>query len=798
MASSPRRAFAPERAGRLRFGDFEYDPQRHELRKGGVRVRIQRQPLAILLTLLESPGSLVTREELRLRLWDSATFVAFEHGLNSAMKRLRDVLCDSADHPRFIETVLGEGYRFIGPVEKFTLGPAVNTEAAVTAISAIAPLSTWQRPGGRWLSVISVAGIAVVAIAFVAIRHFRHEPKSSLSFHARDWALVVQFENLTGDPIFDVTVEAAVARDLTNSQFVTVVPRERVNDTLALMRLPTSTSVNAAIGREVCLRDGGIRALIAGRIEKIGSAYLVSAQLFDPTSGRAVVSFEETADGQPAVLRAVHALSNDLRQALGQKLSEIQQSDAELQRVTTPSLKALQLYSQADEQIRDGNEPAASELLRHAIDEDPNFASAHLLSAWALRNQGKRPAEFMPYAKRALELSGQTSEAERYFIEGSYYEMTNEPDHAIAAYQALLRVNPAHFWGSNNLGQLLIPENRMQEVVDLSVHRADAEPNNFQANWDAGYSLVLISERLDLARPYVRRASELLTTMSDLERTKIAIDALWVQLYPAYEAWMRDDVALARAELERAERNPVARDGVTDPLMFGAFRQALGETHRAKAWLQQASGPMAKSSVGFAEVATLAFLCGDDVVARSWLQRMPRDRAPMGMSLLVREGMLRQADALAQKYSEWRPQFRNVAMGELLLAQGKTLNGTRLLRAGLDEQRDHAYPTYFLGADSLARAYERQGNFSVALEVLKNASADRARVYGPFKMSGATLWMQDQADLARLYRRVGRVNDAENIEDELRKLLTYADPDYPMLVELQRLQNNPSLTTNGN
>jgi hypothetical protein len=210
--------------------------------------------------------------------------------------------------------------------------------------------------------------------------------------------------------------------------------------------------------------------------------------------------------------------------------------------------------------------------------------------------------------------------------------------------------------------------------------------------------------------------------------------------------------------------------------MFAEFRQALGETRKAKAWLQQASPPADKStSVDFARFATFAFLCGDHAAARGWLQRMPRDGAPLGISLLVREGMLRQADALARKYKDWRPQFRNEALGELLLARGNT-----------------AYPSYFFGADSLARAYERDGNLSAALEVLERTSGDRVRAYGPFGMSVATLWMQDQIDLARVYRRLDRVKDAENIEDELRKLLTYADPDYPMLVELKRLQSNLS------
>ena len=786
-----------ETVGVLAFGAFRADLRSGELTKHGIRIKLQEKPFQILVYLLTHSGEVVTREDLRVSIWGLDTYLDFDHSLNIAVNKLREALCDSAETPRYIETLPRRGYRFVAQVScNGQNGPA----------QAVPPLIPFSEPAEprRWARSLWLWGCVASATALVlaAIFAFRHAPTfaaPSLQFHARDWALVTQIENRTGESIFDGTVEAALARDLSNSHFVTVVPRERVNDTLALMRLPTSTSVNATIGREVCLRDGGIRAMIAGRVEKIASAYTVSAQLVDPTSGRAVVSFEENADGQAGVLRAVHALSSDLRQALGQKLSEIQQSDAELQKVTTPSLKALQLYSQADEQIRDGSQAAAFELLRHAIDEDPNFASAYILAAWSLRNQGKKPAEFKPYAKRALELSGQTSEAERYFIEGSYYEMANQADHAIAAYQALLRVNPGHFWGSNNLGQLLIPENRMLEIADLAVRRADAEPNNFEWNWGAGYDLLLISARPDLAHPYVQRASKLLATMTDLERTKFAMEALFVQLYPAYEAWLKDDVALARAELERAEQNPIARDGTADPLLFAEFRQALGETRKAKAWLQQVPPPGDKSpSMDFVEFATFAFLCGDHVAARSWLQRMPRDRIPFGMSLLVREGMLRKAEALAQKYKDWRPQFRQEAMGELLLARGDTASGARLLRAGLSEERDHAYPTYFFGVDSLARAYEREGNLPAALEVLETASADRVRANGPFKMSGATLWMQDQVDLARVYRSVGRVRDAERLEDELRKLLTYADPDYPMLVELKRLQSGSSSADNRN
>src|SRR6188508_381477 len=98
------------------FGPFQLDLRTGELRKGGIRINLPDQPFQVLRTLLERPGELVTREELRQRLWSAETFVDFEHGLNAAVRRLRDALGDSADVPRFVETVPRRGYRFIAPI----------------------------------------------------------------------------------------------------------------------------------------------------------------------------------------------------------------------------------------------------------------------------------------------------------------------------------------------------------------------------------------------------------------------------------------------------------------------------------------------------------------------------------------------------------------------------------------------------------------------------------------------------------------------------------------------------------
>ena len=127
----------------FRFGRFELDSRTRELRKDGVRIRLQEQPFAVLALMLEHPGELLTRDELRDRLWPEGTFVDFEHGLNAAVKRLRAVLGDSAKQPAFVETVPRVGYRFVADVRIEAdarpphRGPSLAARAGLYALTAI-------------------------------------------------------------------------------------------------------------------------------------------------------------------------------------------------------------------------------------------------------------------------------------------------------------------------------------------------------------------------------------------------------------------------------------------------------------------------------------------------------------------------------------------------------------------------------------------------------------------------------------------------------------------------------------
>ena len=134
----------------LQFGIFEVDLKAGELRRNGSKVRLQEQPFQVLTVLLEQPGEVVSREELRNRLWPADTFVDFDHSLNAAIRRLREALGDSADSPRFVETVARRGYRFLVPV---------NGKPASDVLTS----STSTKPAARWVR----AGLAVGAIALL-------------------------------------------------------------------------------------------------------------------------------------------------------------------------------------------------------------------------------------------------------------------------------------------------------------------------------------------------------------------------------------------------------------------------------------------------------------------------------------------------------------------------------------------------------------------------------------------------------------------------------------------------------
>ena len=169
---------AAKRNKTLRFGNFEADLDARELRKNGRRLRLQEQPFAVLLTLLERPGEVVTREELRQRLWPADTFVDFDHSLNTAVNKLREVLGDSASTPHFIETLARRGYRFVGAVDSAAKAPAVETTVAQSDASVHDDLPKAHRGLTRTLFAL----IQIMYLSFYAAALLRWEAVSRIEW----------------------------------------------------------------------------------------------------------------------------------------------------------------------------------------------------------------------------------------------------------------------------------------------------------------------------------------------------------------------------------------------------------------------------------------------------------------------------------------------------------------------------------------------------------------------------------------------------------------------------------------
>lgn len=645
-----------------------------------------------------------------------------------------------------------------------------------------------RRP--LWWAV--AAAVVVVAAAGVGLWLWLGQ-QPALPFEERDWVLIASFENRTGEAVFDGTLEYTLERELSNSRFVNVVPRQRINDTLQLMKKPLDTTVDAALGREVALRDGGIRALLTGRVEKLDSTYVLSAALVNPTKGTTVASFSEQAVGQREVVPALRRIASRVRETLGEELSSIEKTDEKLARVTTPSLRALQLYTQADAVIMPdrllGNE-LAQELLKQAVSEDPEFASAYIWLAWVTQNE----AEKRLYGKRALELSERTTERERYFIRGAYHHMLRQPEQALVYYQALLRLYPDHYWGTHHMEFLLNSMSRYEEGVRYRVRMAEIRPNAFVANALAAEALATFADNPVQARPYIRRGLALASR--EWKKTR-SYEVWWLRFYSAHEHWLRGDLAEAQREVARwaqllRAQSGRERDGLAHHV--GQFYLTLGKLKAAEETFQFTSNSLLREHM----LAWVAFLQedGEEVKERFATQR-PRSIVWQAIAamLLIRAGGLSEAEELVRALETNRPsprlvqEFYKIPAGELALAQGRPAEAISLLQDGIAMARPIGDMYYFLGAESLARAWEQQGNLEKAIEVLEDASQQKNRSYP----GGAAAWIRVRVRLAQLYRKVGREREAQEIEAELLKLLAYADPDHPILLQLQRTQKSTTV-----
>ncbi len=437
----------PQRSAPLIFGPFRVDTRTGELFKSDVRVRLIGQPFRILVLLLEHAGETVTREELREQIWGAGTFVDFEHSLNVAINKLRRTLNDSAEDPRYIETVPGRGYRFIGSIE----AAAVNAEDYVNSNGTTAghpvDVDKIEASGTGELQAkvsglrnhwgIAAALIAIVSIAGGAWLYFR----PSLVLTEKDSIILADFQNSTGDPVFDGTLRQGLAVALEESPFLSLISEERIHKVLALMLQPADTRLTPEMAREVCERTGSA-AVLEGSIARLGTQYVLGLQAKNCRTGEVLDDQQAPAANKEDVLRAVTQMAIRFRRRAGESRATIQQHSTPLSEATTSSLEALKTFTTGWRVANSQGHVAALPWFKRATEVDPEFATAY---AWLGRmySAAGNSALAADSSRKAWQLRTRASDHERFYIDFSYHRfVTGNLEQAIRTCETWAQAYP--------------------------------------------------------------------------------------------------------------------------------------------------------------------------------------------------------------------------------------------------------------------------------------------------------------------------------------------------------------------
>ena len=456
----------------VRFGDFQVNLQSGELHKHGIRLRLPGQSLTILATLLERAGEIVTREELRKTLWPEDTYVDFEHSVNSAVKRLREALNDSADNPRYVETLPRLGYRYIGP-------PVSRPEArAVSQVvdASISPPAGAPEPATRWWRIgIVAAGLAVLTAALSIAWLFPR--RTSHAFTEEDSVVLADFDNTTGEGIFDGALKEGLAVQLAQSPFLHFVPEDRVRETLRFMGRPSEKRLLPSVVREVCERVNA-KAFVAGSIGRLGTHYVLAVDAVNCQNGGALARAQVEVQSKDQVLQALGQAAQLVRKGLGESLSSIQRYDVPVQEASTSSLEALKAYSLGVEDRARGAEVEAIPLFANAIKLDPNFAMAYARMGAAYNNLGESQ-KATECLKKAFDLREHVSEVEKLYLEIRYYQIvTGEIEKATQTYEFWKQIYPRDWTPYNGLAARYQIIGQYDKAVENAITAVKLAPEN--------------------------------------------------------------------------------------------------------------------------------------------------------------------------------------------------------------------------------------------------------------------------------------------------------------------------------
>jgi eukaryotic-like serine/threonine-protein kinase len=758
MALEPR---APEI---LRFGTFEIDVRAGELRKQGVRIKLQEQPFHVLTVLLQRPGEVVTREELRNQNWPADTFVDFENSLNTAINKLREALGDSADNPRFIETLPRRGYRFIAPV---------------SSDNGIERRTTDHAPLPRRKLVFAVIAAFAISAASMAGLYLRWK-KPPLT--ERDTLVLADFLNSTGDPGFDDALKYGLRAQLEQSPFLNLLSDQQVSEELRFMARQPGERLTADLARDLCRRIGS-KTVLNGSISSLGSHYVIGLSVTNCQTGTPLGTEQSESADKEHVLAALGASATGIRKKLGESLASIQRYDVPIEQVTTSSLEALQAYTLGMKYVTLDDYRGALPYFQRAVELDPNFASAHMRVANAAYNLGGQGSLADENIEKAYALRDRVSRREYFQITHQYFAKQDAESEVELWAETYPRDAEAHYL----LADLAMWRGNWEEAVKHGQLSVEFNPNDNRNYYNLAVSELAL-DQLDAAKRTCDQA---------VARNKNDIPIHQVRYWIAF---VRHDLKEIENELkvlgDLARENPEAEFALLG--VEGATEMYYGKLARARVFDQRIPDLFARTGNDGGRTAFYtywAFLnaeLGNKSEARAYAQRAAQRHKSQGIDFAIalsaaRAGEISLAEKLAAEYdrhppSSWLLQKRYlpVMRAAMAMARGNAAEAIEDLRAvngdiawvGNDPSSlDGMMPAYLRGQAYLQL---RQGKEAAAefQRLMDHPGIVVNNPYGPLARVG----------LGRAYVLQGDTAKARAAYQDFLTLWKDADPDIPILI----------------
>ncbi len=612
-------------ARRLRFGVFDIDLAAGELRKHGLKIRIQEQPFQVLALLVQNAGKLVTREELQKELWPADTFVDFDHGLNKAINKIRDALSDSAESPRYVETLSRRGYRFLAEVKdadapvRSPEPPAKPEGEVLGPPDASGKLAAPERPLRPRAWKISALGVLVLLIASLAIwrLHYRTHTPSAIRSLA-----VLPLESLSNDATQDYFADGMTDELISDLGQISAL---RVISRTSAMTYKHARKPLPQIAREL-----NVDAVVEGTVLRSGERVRITAQLIDAATDKHLWS--QSYEGE---LRDTLTLQNKVANAIAEqiRIKLNPQEQAALKNTKLVNPQAYESYLKGryfwNKRTADGLKVALA-YFNQAIDEDPNYAQAYsgLADTYALLGDWQyavmTPKEALPKAKaaaiKALELDSTLGEAHNslaFVLDGFDWDF----DAGGKEFQKAIELNPnyatAHHWFAWHLSLL----GRYDEAIAEMKKGENLDPLSLIINAD-------LAELLVLAHSYDESIQQSNKTIEMDPNFAMAHN----QLGQGYlEKQMYGE---AVAQLQKA----VQLSGGSPTCIANLARAYAASGQRSEAIkLLDSLKKRSNSSYSYgSEIATIYASLGDSDQAMNWLEKAYQERFNPGV--LLRSG----------------------------------------------------------------------------------------------------------------------------------------------------------------